>query len=117
MKPINDELKQASASVQAEVAFSKICKSISYCEQSSNKLIYKLRYAGFCEEAIHLAINKAETFGLIDDERYCNMLLRKKFKNRSKAFAILYEIKQLGLDPEELEDFWVFENRLEGILK
>lgn len=117
MKPINEELKQASASVQAEVAFSKICKSISYCEQSSNKLIYKLRYAGFSEEAINSAVNKAKTLGLIDDERYCNMLLRKKFKNRNKAFAILYEIKQLGFKPEELEDFNAFDNRLEGILK
>lgn len=115
MKPINEELKQASVSTQAEVAFSKICKSLSYSEQSSRKLIYKLKCAGFDDYAIEIAINKAQALTLIDDERYSNMLLRKKFKNSNKAFAILYEIKQLGFEPEELEDYDCFSDRVEAL--
>lgn len=112
MKPISKDLKQASVEIQAELAFSKIATSVAYAEQSSKKLAMKLKYAGFIDEAVDLAICKAKDFGLIDDKRYCNMLLRKNFKSLNKAYAILFEVKQLGFDPEKLETYERFEKRI-----
>lgn len=115
MKPISDDMKQASASEQAELAYLKIVKSTACCEQSSKKLKFKLLYAGFKDEAIDIALKRVKDLRMVDDERYSNMLLRKKFNNRNKAYAILYEIEQLGFDPEGLEDYEYFSDRLKAL--
>lgn len=115
MKPITDEMRQASVETQAEACFSKICKSLIYCEQSSKKLRYKLKFAGFREEAIEMAISKAILLNLINDERYCNNLLRRNFKSRYKAYAILYEIESLGFDPNYLDNYTIFHDRLQKL--
>lgn len=115
MKPICEDMKQASASEQAELAYLKIVKSTACCEQSSQKLKFKLSYAGFKDEAIDISLKRVKDLGIVDDERYCNMLLRKKFKSRNKAYAILFEIRQFGFEPEELDDYGYFSDRLKAL--
>lgn len=115
MKPISEDMKQASASEQAELAYFKIVKSTACCEQSSKKLKFKLSYAGFKDDAIDIALKRVKDLRIVDDERYCNMLLRKKFKSRNKAYAILFEIRQLGFEPEELDDYDYFSDRLKAL--
>ena len=88
-----------------ERAYQKILRCVSVREQSSIKMREKLSNAGFSEEVIDCALDRAMRTSAIDDARYANALIRMTI-SRGKGLAFVErEIEALGLHLEEMEAY------------
>ena len=93
------------ASDDAERAYQKILRMASVREISTFKAREKLLRAGFSEHAIEEAISKAQGYRYIDDERYCDALIRSRIAAGKGLSPVLKEIESLGIDPYQLESY------------
>lgn len=89
----------------ALMAFNRIIRSVSACEQSSTKMRRKLQESGYPEAAIDEAIAKALRIGAIDDKRYSECLIRTSIASGKGLRFALDEIRSLGIDPDTLESY------------
>lgn len=99
------ELDGLSKEESIQLAYNKILRSASVCEQSTLKIKGKLQLAGYPDDVIEVAVNKAVDFGIIDDARYADMLIRSTLASRKGLAKIQPEIQRLGIDINELESY------------
>lgn len=90
---------------QEEAAYAKILRCLSACEQSTARVRKKLVSAGFSEEAIACAMEKALRVGVLDDARYAECLIRSNaLSGKGMEFA-KREVAALGICIEEVEAY------------
>lgn len=104
MKKI-DDIDKLSQEEQLEIAFEKVMRSVSIREQSSKKIIHKLKSCGLNDEVIDKTIDRAIRCSAIDDIRYCECLIRTAIKSNKGLVQVLREIEELNIDPNELEAY------------
>ncbi|MCI9128781.1 MAG: regulatory protein RecX [Eggerthellaceae bacterium] len=90
---------------QEKHAFEKAVQLLSIRELSTAKMHEKLARYGFSEEAQDHAIQKAISYGFIDDQRYCDSLIRSTLSQGKGLERVIREIQSLGIDPDSLEAF------------
>jgi regulatory protein len=88
-----------------ELAMNKLIRSCSAYEQSSIKIRRKLEMAGFNQEVIDAALEKAQRYSYIDDTRYCECLIRTAMAQGKGLRNVLPEVQSLNIDPEDLEAY------------
>lgn len=88
-----------------EAALARIYRSLAASEQSSQKLRRKMESEGYPPDSIEYALNRATAIGALDDERYCNMLVRSTLNQGKGMQRCLKEIEALGVDPMQLESY------------
>ncbi len=88
-----------------EAALNRVYRSLSAKEQSSKKLRNKLELEGYPPSSIEYALNKAASVGVLDDVRYCDMLVRSTLSQGKGMNKCLAEIESLGIDPMNLESY------------
>lgn len=94
-----------SAEELRQQAYAKVLRCASACEQSSARIRKKLSAAGFSEDAIAHALEKATRLSVIDDARYAECLVRSTaLAGKGMEFA-KREIAALGLHIEDLEAY------------
>ncbi len=99
---MKDDIASLSAVEQRDAAFAKVLRSASAAEQSSVRMRQKLSRAGYSDDAIDFALQKAVRVGAIDDERYAECLVRSHaLAGKGMEFA-KREIAALGLCIDDL---------------
>ena len=95
---------EPSIEEEAQRAFKKIMKLASIREQASESLRARLARDGFGEAAISLAIEKALSCRIVDDERYAEALVRMRIAQGKGRRGIERELENLSitLPPEEV---------------
>jgi regulatory protein len=99
------KLENLNFEEKLELAMDKLIRSCSVCEQSSLKIRRKLEMAGFDQETINAAVEKAQRYSYIDDTRYCECLIRSALSQGKGLRNVLPEIRSLDINPEELEAY------------
>lgn len=97
-----------------ELAFERVVRSVSACEQSTAKMRRKLEEAGYPQRSIDHAIEKAVRIGAIDDMRYCECLVRGTLASGKGLRFALKEIEALGVDPYELDAYCEYLDEEDG---
>lgn len=87
------------------LAFEKVVRSVSVCEQSTAKMRRKLEDAGYPASSVDHAIEKAVRIGAIDDVRYSESLVRSTLASGKGLRFALKEIESLGVDVYRLESY------------
>lgn len=100
-----DAERAASPEELQRRAYAKVLRCASACEQSSARIRKKLRIAGFTEDAIAHALEKATRLGVIDDMRYAECLVRSTALAGKGMEIAKREISALGLHIEDLEAY------------
>lgn len=88
-----------------EAALARVYRSLAASEQSSHKLRRKMESEGYPSDSIEYALERAMTIGALDDERYCNMLVRSTLNQGKGVQKCLKEIESLNIDPMQLESY------------
>lgn len=88
-----------------QLAYNKILRSASVCEQSTIKIRGKLQQAGYPDDVIESAIDKAIGLGIIDDTRYADTLIRSTLASHKGLAKVQLEIQRLGVDINRLEAY------------
>lgn len=86
-------------------AYQKVLRMASVRELSSAKAQEKLQLAGYSQEAIAFAIEKASSYRFIDDKRYADALIRNRVSAGKGLSFALREIESLGVDPYTLDSY------------
>ncbi len=97
-----------------ELAFERVIRSVSACEQSTQKMRRKLVQAGYPQRSIDRAIEKAVRIGAIDDRRYCECLVRGTLASGKGLRFVLKEIESLGIDAYEIDAYCEYLDEEEG---
>lgn len=87
------------------LAFDRVVRSVSACEQSTLKMRKKLEEAGYPQSSIEHAIDKAVRIGAIDDKRYSECLIRSAMSSGKGLRFALNEIESLGVNAYDLESY------------
>lgn len=87
------------------IAFDKVTRSVSICEQSTAKMRKKLQESGLPDDSIEDALQKAVRIGAIDDKRYAECLIRSTLASGKGLKFALKEVESLGIDPYELDSY------------
>ena len=88
-----------------ERAFQKIVRVVNIREQSTVTMRRKLEQAGFDEEAVETALERACDAWLIDDRRYAEALVRATLASGKGLRSAERELEGLGIALEEVEAF------------
>ncbi len=105
LMPHNSSFDEAKPTEGMKAAYSKVLRSISASEQSTEKLKKKLVLAGFSDNEIEYALNKAVEIGAVDNRRYSECLIRMTIFQGKGLSGALKEIQSLGVDPYSLESY------------
>lgn len=92
----------------AQAAYQRILRIVATREQSSAKVREKLLRAEFPPDAADEAIERAQRVGVIDDERYCDALIRSALRSGKGVEGVLREADALGVDPEGLDAYQAY---------
>ncbi len=104
-----DSCAESSAD-EIERAFRKVERLACMQEQASAALLKRLSREGFSEEASRAAVERALACGLVDDERYANVLVRSRLSQGKGIHGIACELEDLGMDPSCVQAFQEAEN-------
>lgn len=83
--------------------FEKIVALINASEKSKKTLLERLQKDGFDLEESQKAIAKAESYGLVDDERYATILIRSRISQGKGSHGIERELLANDIDPYSIE--------------
>ncbi|MBR5259923.1 MAG: regulatory protein RecX [Eggerthellaceae bacterium] len=95
----------ALASDEGQKVWAKILRTASAREYSTKQVRVKLRNAGYSENVIEEAIERAQELKILDDERYADSLIRTRISSGKGLQPTLKEIEELGINPETLPSF------------
>lgn len=87
-----------------EAAYQRALRLLSYRPRSSAEVRQRLTRLGYDEEVIDCVLGRLLRSGLLDDSRFAKEWAdnRSEFRPRSRR-ALEYELKQHGLDREEID--------------
>lgn len=86
----------------AEAAYAEAVKRLARQPQSRAALGEKLARAGFAEEAVRAALDRAQADGYLNDREYAAALVRRRAPNRGHAL-IAQELRARGVDDSAAE--------------
>jgi regulatory protein len=86
----------------AEAAYAEAVKRLARQPQSRAALGEKLTRAGFVEEAVRVALDRAEADGYLNDREYAASLVRRRAPSRGHAL-IAQELRARGIDDSAAE--------------
>lgn len=99
------ERPQEALGDEAFSAYKKIQRLVSVSERSTKGLRERLAKDGFSPEAIESAIERALSYGIVDDRRYAEAYVRTKIRAGKGRRGIEAELRELGIDPDEIEEW------------
>ena len=79
-------------------AFSKIIALVNASDKSEVTIRERLLKAGFSEPAIEEAVQRAKTYGFIDDMRYADVLIRSRMSQGKGVMGIERELRSQNID-------------------
>lgn len=103
--PSRPQPEEAPEEDEAERAFRKIERLACAREQASVALQRRLVREGFSEEAVCEALERACACGLVDDQRYADVLVRSRLSQGRGRQGIAAELADLGIDSDTVETF------------
>lgn len=90
---------------EAFEAYKKIQRLASASERSTKGIRERLAKDGYASEAIEEALARAVSYRIIDDRRYAEAYVRAKMAAGKGRRSIEAEIRDLGFDPDELDEW------------
>lgn len=93
----------------AEGAFQRLVAMLNASEQSSAKVRKKLCAAGFDDFVVEGAIERAREYGILDDARYAELLVRSTLSQGKGFRGARAELEELGIDIGEVDAFREYE--------
>ncbi len=93
---------------RVDAAFQKILRSVSVREQSSKRMREKLEKAGFEDDVVDEALDRAMRMRAIDDTRYADALIRSSISAGKGLVFALREIEDLNVDPLTLDSYQAY---------
>ena len=60
---------------------------------------------GFSPESIEEALGRAVSYGIVDDRRYAEAYVRSKLRAGKGRRGIESELRDLGIDPDEIDEW------------
>ena len=98
-------------------ALAKITRILSYSEKSSKQIRDRLARDGFSESVAGEALERAQSCGLVDDERYAECLVRSRLRQGRGIKGIERELEEAGMALSDLrgwpEDFEYDDNEVD----
>ena len=94
---------------EANEAYKKIQRLVSASERSSKGLRERLGKDGFSSDAVEAALERAIGYGIVDDSRYAEAYVRTKLAAGKGRRGIEAELRDLGIDPEDISDWTEYE--------
>ncbi len=89
----------------SEELFRKIERLACRREQSSVALLRRFTREGYACDAAQQAVDRALACGLIDDDRYADVLVRSRLSQGKGRKGIAAELEDLGIDANSVEAF------------
>lgn len=86
-------------------AMRKIERLCSMREQASKQLFQRLVRDGFSETVANSAISRARSYGLVDDMRFADVLVRCRVAAGKGSAGIARELSALDIDPLSVDEF------------
>lgn len=86
-------------------AFNQILRWVSARERSSLSVRTRLRELDYSEAAIDAALERAQKCSAINDKRYAGALIRTKQAQGKGMRAVQWELEQLGVDLDSLDEW------------
>lgn len=86
-------------------AYKKIQRLVSVSERSTKGLRERLDRDGFSPESIEEALGRAVSYGIVDDRRYAEAYVRSKLRAGKGRRGIESELRDLGIDPDEIDEW------------
>lgn len=102
---MNKDFSEKSKEECNEAALARVYRSLSVSEQSSKKLRRKMESEGYPLDSIDYALDKARSIGALDDERYCELLVRSTLNQGKGMMRCIREIESLDIDPMQLDSY------------
>lgn len=96
---------QGNPSEEAEQAFRKIERVAMRREQSTVGLRRRLLRDGFSEVATETALTRAQACGLIDDQRFADVLVRSRLSQGRGRRGIQAELADLAIDVDMVREW------------
>lgn len=93
-------------------AFSKITAILNVADKSEHALRARLLKAGFGQESVDEAVERAKSYGFIDDLRFADLLIRSRLSQGKGSAGIERELKEHRIDPETVPG-WPYEYGIE----
>ena len=90
---------------EAFEAYKKIQRLASVSERSTKALRERLAKDGYASEAVDEAIERAVSYGIVDDRRYAEAYVRTKLRAGKGRRGIESDLRDLGIDPEEIGEW------------
>ncbi|MEQ3362639.1 regulatory protein RecX [Raoultibacter massiliensis] len=90
---------------EAFEAYKKIQRLASVSERSTKALRERLAKDGYAPEAVDEAIERAVSYGIVDDRRYAEAYVRTKLRAGKGRRGIESDLRDLGIDPEEIGEW------------
>lgn len=87
---------------EAFEAYKKIQRLASVSERSSKGLRKRLARDGFSGDAVEAALDRAISYGIVDDLRYAEAYVRTKMASGKGRLGIEAELRDLGIDADEV---------------
>ena len=102
-------------------AFKKIIDLVNAADRSEKTLRERLARLGFSEASIDESIERARSYGFVDDMRFAEVLIRSRISQRKGSAGIERELVSHGIDPDQVDgwpDAYVadFDNELDSAL-
>ena len=93
---------ESSSFDNPEKAYQKILKVLSYRDRSSHELREKLLSYGFSTEATEQALDRAQRYGLVNDDRFLENQIESKFRSGKGRRLVAREMTKKGFSEEEI---------------
>ena len=103
-----DDERDHEASEDANKAFKKIVSLVNVSDRSRKEIRNRLVKAGYTEEAIEEALERASSYRFIDDKRYADVLIRSRISQGKGSSGIERELAENDIDPAEVPG-WPYE--------
>lgn len=91
--------EDANSKASADSAFKRIVSLVNASEKSERIVRERLSRLEFQQSAIDSAVHKAKEYGLIDDTRYGEILVRSRVSQGKGSVGIERELADNGIDP------------------
>ena len=116
IQTLADQLPQASSSSKSgtsshdgrtndrQEAFKKVERLVKVRDRSVCETRKRLEDAGFSEESVDCAIDRALEVGYLDDKRFADVLVRSRLRAGKGLSGIIRELRNHAIDPFELLD-------------
>ena len=86
----------------AEKAFERVERLVGIKERSAQGMTARLLREGFTPEDAQAALDRAKAYGIIDDARFADSLIRGRLRAGKGKQGIEQELKQLSIPPESI---------------